>query len=192
MGTVICECPPALVRLLRTCDGIDRIIAVGESLPAFDVHAPLLSLPGILKTALDTIPSRIPYLHADATLNEAQARVLAHPGGFKMGIAWQGNRRTWNPDRHRPDRRRSIPLAHFESIARLPAVQLFSLQKGFGTEQMEELAGRFPIVDLGSTCEDFYDTATVMKKLDLVISVDSSPAHLAGGSGYPSGWLCRP
>ena len=89
------------------------------------------------------------------------------------------------------DRRRSSPLTTFERLARVPGVKLISLQKGFGVEQIQELAGCFPIVDLGSTCDDFTDTAAVMKKLDLVISVDSSPAHLAGALGVPV-WVALP
>ena len=86
----------------------------------------------------------------------------------------------------------SISLASFEPLARVPGVQLFSLQKGFGTEQIAELAGRFPITELGSQLHDFMDTAAVMQNLDLVISADSSPAHVAGarecqcGSAYRS------
>ena len=150
-----------------------------------------MSLPGILKTTLDTIPAPIPYFHAEATLKQAQASTLAAATGFKVGVVWQGNPRTWDADLKRTDRRRSIPLAQFEPFARVPGVRLISLQKGFGIEQIEELAGRFSVTDLGSTCEDFSDTATVMKNLDLVISADTSPVHLAGALGVPV-WLALP
>ena len=116
---------------------------------------------------------------------------MAKSTDFKVGIVWQGNPRTWNPDLIRADQHRSISLTQFEPLARVPGVRLISLQKGLGSEQLQELAGRFPIADLGSTCEDFSDTAAVMKNLDLVISVDSAPAHLAGALGVPV-WLPLP
>ena len=119
--------------MLRSCAGIDGIIRLGEPLPAFDVHAPLMSLPRILETRLETIPARIPYLHADATLTDSQKRLLTDSTDFKVGIVWQGNPRTWNSDNNRADRLRSIPLAQFEPLSRVPGVRLFSLQKGFGT-----------------------------------------------------------
>ena len=88
VGTVLCECPPSLVGLLQTCAGLDRIIPAGEPLPAFDVQAPLLSLPGILKTTLETIPARVPYLQAAAELKESQARASPMPRASKLG--WCG------------------------------------------------------------------------------------------------------
>ena len=90
--------------------------------------------------------------------------------------------------------RRSAPfhsLGLFEPLARLPGVHLVSLQKGHGSEQLEDLAARFRVSDLGSSCDDFGDTAAVMKNLDLIISVDSAPAHLAGALALPV-WLPLP
>ena len=104
---------------------------------------------------------------------------------------WQGNPKTWIAALNLADKRRSIPLVQFEPIAQVPGVRLISLQIGSGIEQIQDLAGRFPIADLGSTCADFRDTASVMQHLDLVISVDSSPAHLAGALGVPV-WLPLP
>ena len=88
-GTVILECQPALLRLLQSCAGVDRLLAQGSSLPHFDVHAPLLSLPGILGTTLSTIPAEVPYLFADANLVEHWRQELSPMRGFKIGIAWQ-------------------------------------------------------------------------------------------------------
>ena len=102
---------------------------------------------------------------------------------FKIGIAWQGNRG------HKGDRWRSFPLTHFAHLAELPGVRLISLQKGDGSEQLAELAGRFPVAELtrrnkgGEDRRDFLDTAAVMSQLDLVVTPDSSLAHLAGGLG---------
>ena len=98
---------------------------------------------------------------------------------FKIGIAWQGN------PIHKKDKRRSMPLSCFEPLARLEGVHLFSLQKGTGSEQLAQLAGRFPITDLGSRLETFVDTAAVLKNLDLVIACDTAIVHLAGALAVP-------
>ena len=150
-----------------------------------------MSLPGILKTTLETIPAKIPYLHANIALTEDRARELGSSRDFKIGLVWQGNPSSWDPDLQRTDASRSIPLGCFEPLARLPDVQLISLQKGHGIEQLEEFVRRFPVVEMGSTCDDFSDTAAVMKNLNLVISADTSTAHLAGALGMPV-WLPLP
>jgi predicted O-linked N-acetylglucosamine transferase (SPINDLY family) len=188
-GTIIVECQAALVRLLARCPGIDRLVAAGSSLPDFDVHAPLLSLPGLLGTTLATVPAAIPYLFADEQLVEHWRCQLKTFQSFKVGIFWQGN------TKYREDKWRSIPLSEFAPLARLEGVQLFSLQKGPGTEQLHRLADRFSVVDLGPKLDEasgaFMDTAAVMKNLDLVITSDSSVAHLAGALGVPV-WVALP
>src|SRR5439155_5594465 len=105
-------------------------IAPGTELPHFDVQAPLLSLPAILGTTLETIPSQVPYLSADPALVERWRRELDALPGFKVGIVWQGNPTQKN------DRHRSTRLAHFAPLAELPGVHLVSLQVGPGTEQL--------------------------------------------------------
>jgi len=93
--------------------------------------------------------------------------------------------RPWNREHKLADQRRSIPLSHFEPLARIRGVRLFSLQKGYGTEQLAEIKSQWPIIDLGNRLEDFTDTAAVMMNLDLIISADTAPAHLAGALGRP-------
>lgn len=183
-GRVIVECQAGLLPLLRTCEGIDQWVAERTELPPFDVHLPLMSLPGIFQTTLASIPAQVPYLHAEAERTEKWQRELTSSSGknFKIGIAWQGN------PLHRWDRHRSFALEHFHVLAQLPGVQLYSLQKGPGTEQVEDFARRFPLVDLGGQLDQdamFVDTAAVMKSLDLVITCDSALAHLAGALGVP-------
>jgi tetratricopeptide (TPR) repeat protein len=199
-GRILVECQASLLSLLSSCRGIDRVIPQRAPLPAFDVHAPLLSLPAILRTTLATIPAKVPYLAANANLarrwrKEINAALADGPGQnassnhspiitlhsppLKIGIAWQGN-----PD-HPNDRQRSLRLVQFAPLADLPGVRLFSLQNGPGTEQLTEAANRFPIVDLGSRFETFDDTAAAMANLDLVISVDSAVAHCAGALRVP-------
>lgn len=182
-GPVLLECPPALIPLFSTCRGIDQLVPERSPHPPFDVHAALMSLPGLLGTTLATVPADIPYLHAQPARIDAWAKQLAGLQGFKVGVAWQGNpRHTW-------DRFRSFPLASLEPIAHVSAVQLVSLQKGLGAEQLHSGTVRFPIIDLGTRLDEngraFLDTAAVMAQLDLVITADTATAHLAGSLGVP-------
>jgi Flp pilus assembly protein TadD len=184
-GRVVLVCQPRLVPLLcACCPAVDQVIPQGQSVP-FDVHLPLLSLPGVLGTTLATVPAEVPYLHPEPRLVESWRNELAQLGGFKIGIAWQGS------PHHHGDRERSIPLAEFEPLARVPGVRLVSLQKDAGREQLPR-AG-FPIVDFGERLDDdgsfgsgpFLDTAAIMRSLDLVVTCDSAVCHLAGALGVP-------
>jgi hypothetical protein len=185
-ATVLAEVPPALVRLVSKIDGIDRVIPQGEALPPFDFQVPTASLPGAFKTDMHTIPNKVPYLHAESERVEFWRRQLSVLPEFKIGIAWQGNPKQGG------DRLRSIPLIHFAPLARLNGVQLFSLQKDPGAEQLRELADAMPIVDLARRLDlsggAFLDTAAAMMSLDLVITCDTAIGHLAGGLGVPV-WL---
>ncbi|HYV36862.1 MAG TPA: hypothetical protein VE988_14230, partial [Gemmataceae bacterium] len=189
-GNVIVACQAAVTRLLRSCAGIDRLIAKENAAATdFDVYAPLMSLPAIFKTTLTTIPAAVPYLAADAKLVEHWREQLGSCAGLKIGIAWQGNPEYGN------DRQRSLPLTCFEPLSRLAGVQLISLQKGPGIEQLQDVKGRWPIVDFTAKLDEaagaFQDTAAIMSNLDLVISSDSAVAHLAGALGVPV-WLALP
>jgi len=182
-GTVVAECQPALLRVLAGCAGIDHLLPQGGPLPACDVRAPMLSLPLLCGTTVTTIPAEVPYLVADRSRIEHWRDRLAVVSGFKVGICWQGNPRNKN------DRRRSVPLAQFAPLAAIRGVHLVSLQKGPGVDQLGGLD--FDVVDLGSKLDEegaFVDTAAVMQSLDLLISVDSAVAHLAGALGMPV-WL---
>jgi tetratricopeptide (TPR) repeat protein len=190
-GKVVVECPESLVPLFSRCRGVDQVIAEGAPLPEFAVQAPLLSLPALLGTTLETIPAEVPYLVANPELVEKWRAWLEgqQPEGqqpTRVGIVWQGN------PRHRLDRYRSIPLAEFAPLARVPGVQLMSLQKGDGAEQLSALGERFSVLQLpenrDATAGAFMDTAAVMQNLDLVIAVDTAAAHLAGGLAVPV-WL---
>jgi tetratricopeptide (TPR) repeat protein len=186
-GTVLFECQPPLMRLLEGAGGIDQLIARGAPLPPFDVQAPLMSLPRLFGTTLATIPADIPYLSACPTLVMQWRKEL--PPGFKIGIAWQGN------PGHAGDRRRSVPLRYFECLAHLDGVRLISLQKGPGTEQLPQGIGNpsqaFSVLNLHDRLETFADTAAVMMNLDLIVTVDTAVAHLAGALGVPA-WVLLP
>jgi len=186
---VFLECPAALKRLLASCDGIDRLIGLGEDLPAFDVHAPLLSLPGIFRTTLETIPEKVPYLHADPSLVNSWRGKLAGERGFRIGINWRGRSGVGSFVL------RDVPLSCFTGLAALPGVLLISLQQGEGRQELAGAGEQVQIVDLGANIDQehgaFMDTAAIMKNLDLVITSDTSIPHLAGALGVPV-WLALP
>jgi hypothetical protein len=182
-GSVILQCQAGLKPLLSRCPGVDRLIVRGESLPEYHVQAPLMSVPEILGTTLETVPAEVPYLFADAALTETWRQRLADYSGFKVGIGWQGNRK------YHGDNLRSIPLRNFSPLGRVPHLRLFSLQKGAGAEQIPDLATECHVVDFGPDFDakggTFMDTAAVMRNLDLVITSDTAAAHLAGALGVP-------
>jgi Flp pilus assembly protein TadD len=188
-GRVIVRCQAPLVRLLETCPGLDLVAAREDELPPFEVHAPLLSLPRLFHTTLATVPTEVPYLSAPPDLMESWQRELSPLRAFKVGIVWQGN-----PD-YKRDQQRSIPLAHFTRLAGVEGVQFFSLQKQHGLEQVPAVAGRLTLGDLGGRLDEasgpFSDTAAVLKNLDLVITCDTSIAHLAGALAVPV-WVALP
>jgi Flp pilus assembly protein TadD len=203
-GRVVVACPQPLVRLLSRCPAIDLAVDWMEPLPDCNAQIPLLSLPSILGITTDTFAAAVPYLSADADSAAAWRTKVAQAIGrrpegtcddpkrpsriVKIGIAWQGSRG------HPLDRWRSFPLSLFVHLAALPGVQLISLQKGDGVAQLARLAGRFPVIDLNSECQerealgDLLDTAAVMSGLDLVVTTDSAVAHLAGGLGVKA-WV---
>jgi tetratricopeptide (TPR) repeat protein len=185
-GRVIVQCQGALIPLLSRSRGIDGLVAWGDGPPPFDVYVPLMTLPSLFHTTLERIPADIPYLFADPDLIAHWRRELAPIRGLRVGIAWQGS------PRHPWDRHRSVSLNAFEPLARIEGVQLISLQQGHGAEQLRDLGGRFRVLNLGElvdrTAGPFMDTAAILHNLDLVMSVDTAIAHLAGGLGVPL-WL---
>jgi tetratricopeptide (TPR) repeat protein len=177
-GRVILEVQPRLVRLLRGLQGVSQVVARGEPLPDFTWQCPLMSLPLAFGTTMDTIPLRIPYVRANpAEAQEMRGRWAGE--GLRVGIAWAGN------PQHRSDEQRSMPLRALLPLAELPGVQWISLQKGPACAQMRALDRQFPLLDASSSCRDFAETAALAATLDLVISVDTSVAHLAGAMGIP-------
>ncbi len=181
-SNVIVEVQAPLLPILELA-GFSGLVGRQTPLPPFDVQVPILSLPGILKTTLDNLPTRVPYLRARENLVAHWRRELSGVRSLKVGIVWQGS------PTYAEDRYRSIPLSWFAVLAQVPGVQLYSLQKGPGSEQLQGLDGRFSVIDLGSRADNetgaFMDTAAIMKNLDLVITSDTASAHLAGALGVP-------
>jgi hypothetical protein len=147
----------------------------------FDVYAALMSVPALLGIDESTIPRSVPYLFAEPERIERWRRPVRELPGFKVGICWQGN------PLFRVDRFRSIPLRHWAPLAAIPGVTLVALQHGAGLEQVEPNRGDVPMALLPDLDREgvFLDRAAVMQHLDLVITSDTSIAHLAGGLGRP-------
>jgi hypothetical protein len=181
-GSVFVDVQAALAPLLKT-SGFTGVIARPAELPRCDYRVPLLSLPQVLGTTLDTIPRRVPYLAADPRLLKLWRSRVPASEIFKIGIVWQGN------SEYMFDHWRSIPLAEFAPLSRIAGVQWFSLQKGAAAQQVA--SAPLPLVDWAPALETFLDTAAAICNLDLVITCDTAVAHLAGGLGLPV-WLALP
>jgi hypothetical protein len=184
-GGVVCfGCQAPLFNLLQFNSGVDQAITTGMPLPSFDVQLALLSLPGLFETTLDTIPKAIPYLKADPALTVHWRKVLDPQKGFTIGIVWQGSNT-------KKEERRLFPLTHFASLARLDGVRLVSLQVGAAAQQLATVP--FPIFDSGSMFDpnSLDDAAAAVMNLDLVVTVDTATAHLAGALGVPV-WVALP
>ncbi|HET6879036.1 MAG TPA: tetratricopeptide repeat protein [Pirellulales bacterium] len=188
-GCVIVWCPRPLVPLVSQCPYVDQVTVEGEKLPEFDCHLPMLSLPQLFGTTLECVPAEVPYLFAKPELVARWHDEFSYISAFKVGINWQGN------PRYRGDRHRSIPLKEYEPLAKTPGVRLISLQKGFGSEQIAQVAAAFSVTELGAHRDEetgaFMDTAAILMNLDLVVSSDTSLVHLAGGLGVPV-WVALP
>ena len=173
VGRVILAVQPALLRLLRKVPGVDQVIARDQPLPPFDFVCPLLSLPRIFGTTLQTIPPPQPY--ADAFPPPPPA-----PCGLRVGLVWAGN------PGFPLDAQRSLPAAALSVLADIPRVQFYSLQF-----QPAALPPGLPMIDLMDGAQDFADTAARIAGLDLVIAVDTAVAHLAASMGKPVWLLSR-
>ena len=186
-GKVILQVPPQLVRLLQGLAGADQIASSVAPDPEHDCYAHLLSLPMLLKTTIDTIPAGIPYIQADPRrIANWKERLSANPAPQKnIGLVWAGGPRTSH------DRLRSMPLKSLAPLKDIPGVRLISLQKGKPADQARQTDHGLILDDWTSELADWADTAALIACLDLVISVDTAVAHLAGAMGKPV-WVLLP
>ncbi|MDR3449642.1 MAG: tetratricopeptide repeat protein [Alphaproteobacteria bacterium] len=189
-GTVILLCPRPLRQLLSHCPFID---AVPESVEEtdYDLHAPLMSLPFVFGTRLENIPTATPYLFAGEEALAKWAPRFEGAKGFKVGLVWAGNPRENQINAHMIDRRRSMSLEMLLPLFDVPGVQFYSLQMGAGVAQIAACGLGERIIDIMDDVKNFDDTAAIVEQLDLVISVDTSVVHLAGGLGKPVWVLSR-
>jgi Flp pilus assembly protein TadD len=175
---VVFDVHEELVSLFQQ-SGMPNVRADGVAPPECTHQFPLMSLPRLFGTTVETIPAKVPYLTVREDLVAKWRNKLTGVAPLRVGIHWQGRAEYYN------DRARSIPLRMFAPLAAIPGVQLVSLQTGAGADQLTELAGSFPVLHVGHELTDFHETAALMRNLDLVISCDSAPAHLAGALALP-------
>lgn len=182
---VLLQCSNKLHGLLRNCRGVHELLPERPvSFPPFDVHCPIMSLAKYFVGNLQSIPKEVPYLLAKESRIERWKRELSSHSGMKIGLCWQGSKG------YRWDHLRSIALQEMKPISQIANVQLISLQKGLGSEQVA--ANNFLVHDFTDGMDNeqdaLLDTAAMISCLDLVISVDSAIGHLAGTLGAPT-WL---
>jgi Flp pilus assembly protein TadD len=180
---VILEVPPTLLALMRTLAGPAELLARGAALPPFDYHCPLMSLPLAFGSTLATVPAPPAYLWADAGKAAAWNTLLGPADRLRVGVAWRGSQA------HKDDDRRSIDFAAFAE-ALSPACEFVSLQDRHRPEDAALLAAS-RVRDVGHCLADFSDTAALCAAVDLVVTVDTSIAHLAGALGKPA-WILLP
>ena len=189
------RCPDLVIAASREMQPILAQVAPGVRLfeawaeaPMCVAHCPLSTLPRLAGVRLETIPAPIPYLRADpgkAAAWRSRLDELAAPGSRRVALVWAGR------STHRNDRNRSAALAQLAAIIDLTGVTFVSLQKGPGVPQVGGYFGRAPLINLGPELADFEDTLAVIDGLDLVLTVDTAVAHLAGAAGKPV-WVMLP
>jgi hypothetical protein len=180
---ILFECPPKLQPLISRCQGTGTLIDprnVEAAARTADAHVPLMSLPHFLGIGSDSIPATVPYFRTDPGLTKTWAKRLDHKASLRVGLCWQGS------PSNTADRHRSIPARLLAPLSGIPGIRFYSLQKGFGAEQSAEIPGLADFTtELDETTGAFVDTAALINALDLVLTVDTSIAHLAGALGRP-------
>ncbi|MBP2233262.1 tetratricopeptide (TPR) repeat protein [Azospirillum agricola] len=184
-GKAVLGVQPNLGRLLKRLPGGIEVVSGSAPLNAFDLHVPLLSLPLLFGTSLDTIPAPVPYLYPEPEMAASWAERLGHHRGLRVGLVWAGS------PGHGNDRNRSLRLEAFAPLTFLPGVTLFSIQKGPTEGQAADPPAGMRLVNLSPEIGDFADTAAIAANLDVILCVDTSVAHLCGALGRPT-WVLLP
>lgn len=179
--TIVLEVQPELVGLLDESGCADWVIAQGDSLPDYDLHCPVATLPLVFGTTTQTIPADVPYLYTDAERDRRWSDVLGRSGP-RVGLVWGGNPN--NPT----DAERSATLAELDALTTVHGIRWFSLQKGPRAASLAQHPQWRAMVDIAPQLTDFRETASALRNLDLVITVDTAVAHLAGALALPT-WL---
>ena len=189
---VLFEPQAPLHDLLIGLEGVGELLKHGQPTPPYDFHCPLMSLPLAFKTNQASIPNQVPYINGQESKKNYWGKKLAHIKGPKVGLVWSGGFRPNNPELWEVNRRRNIPFEILSQI-NIDGIQFFSLQKGETAEaelmeKKEMLWKGNNFHNFTSELRDFSDTAALTEQLDLIISVDTSTAHLAGAIGKPT-WI---
>jgi tetratricopeptide (TPR) repeat protein len=184
-ASVVLAVQAPLVRLLSGMEGVASVVSREDRTPDYDFHCPLLSLPAAFKTEVPSIPARVPYIAAPEERRDAWRDRLAPARGLRVAVAWSGSRT------HAGDRHRSLPLPRLLPLLSTSGVQFVSIQRDVRSEDAACLAETTNLIHVGEQLEDFCDTAAVLSSSDLVITADTSVAHLAGAMGRPV-WIMLP
>ncbi len=185
---VVFACQPELLMVLRDCNGIDQLVERTLDLPAtcrYDTYSYLMSLLAVFGTRVDTIPQPQPQLSLDENRLRHFQSMLAADSHFKVGVVWASKPSNLSSPA------RSCTLSDLAPLFHLEGTSFYSLQKGDAAKQLAEAGEGFPLANLDAELRDFADTATVIAQLDLVITVDTAVAHLAGILGKPV-WVMLP
>jgi tetratricopeptide (TPR) repeat protein len=174
---ILVELPQRLLRLAAELPGVAQCVETSDPLPEFDCYLPMFQLPEIFETTVETIPNQVPYLRIPEAARRKAEQIDWISNGLRVGMCWTGS------PKHGENALRSIRLSALEPLLELPGVHFYSLQMGPGAEQLEPY--RDQIVDLAPYSDDMADTAAQMEHLDLVVTIDTSVAHLAGALGRP-------
>jgi tetratricopeptide (TPR) repeat protein len=177
---VIVQAPKELKRILGSVSGVEHVVAEGKQLPEFDVHCPLLSLPLVFGTTIHSIPATVPYIHVSPLLSKIwKDRLQYDSSRLKIGLVWTGRTKAER------ERRRSCTPDLLSNLTQFEDTTFYSLQKGEGIQQANARPKDMKLVDYTEELNDFLDTAALAANLDLIISVDTAVAHLAGALGRP-------
>ncbi len=172
--SVILECQPEMFELMRLVDGVDKVVRMGEPIPDFDMHVPLLSVPHILKTTLDTLPDTVPYFNVKPA--ETKYIPASQHKRLRVGLVWSGKATPYD---------RSCDFEKLLPLMQNTKVNYYSFQLGGRRDDIKQVGAEAYIYDMGGSIRDFHDTARLMQHMDLIISIDSAAAHLAGALGLP-------
>jgi tetratricopeptide (TPR) repeat protein len=182
-GKIVIACTAAQAGVMRQLEGVIATSVSSEASPPHDLFLPMMSLPRIFGTTLETIPRDVPYLQADPQRIQAWRERLSAYSGMKIGLVWNG--------KEDPDPLRSIAFGELAPLAAITGIQYFGLQVGPAAQDAKKAAAWMNIVDLSEDVMDFGETAACMMNLDLLLTIDTAAAHLAGALGRPT-WTMVP
>ena len=170
----------AIVDVARTIDGVEQVVGENGPVPQFDTHLPIMSLPRIFNTSLETVPNQVPYIRSDPVRSAHWKNEFARrTSKFKVGLVWEGG--AFQPENFL----RSTSLAAYAPLGEVPNVTFFGMQKGPSEIQAKNPPPGMDFVDLGPFIKDFSDTTAMLENLDLLISIDTSVIHFAGALAKP-------
>lgn len=179
---VILAVQPSLIGFLSNVEGVDEIISYDTDEPPYDYQISLLSLPYMFKTNLNTIPNDVPYIRVEDRSVKKWKNIINDSKMFKVGLVWAGNPKNTN------DKRRSFSIDTLNPLLSLKGVEFFSLQLGERVKELETFGLNRQIRDLSGYFKDTRDTAAAITLMDVVISVDTSVAHISGALAHPT-WV---